>query len=171
MRVLVAAASRHGATAEVARVIGEGLRFKGIDAWVAAPEELGSLAGTDAVVLGSAVYSGHWLGPAIRLAERVGAELGGRPVWLFSSGPLGKPSGRLARQMSADPVDLPSVMAGTKAREHRTFGGRLDRHQLHGLQRAALGLFPGLEGDFRDWASIRDWADGIARQLGAPAAR
>jgi menaquinone-dependent protoporphyrinogen oxidase len=23
------------------------------------------------------------------------------------------------------------------------------------------------EGDFRDWDAIRDWADGIARELGA----
>jgi hypothetical protein len=31
-------------------------------------------------------------------------------------------------------------------------------------------VFRGLEGDFRDWADLRQWADGIARQL-APASR
>jgi hypothetical protein len=28
-----------------------------------------------------------------------------------------------------------------------------------------LLVFRGLNGDFRDWADIRQWAEGIARQL------
>jgi menaquinone-dependent protoporphyrinogen oxidase len=169
MRVLVSAASQQGATAEIAKALGEELATKGLNVKVASPDEVAWLAGTDAVVLGSAVYRGHWMASAVRLAERVGTELVGRPVWLFSSGPVGDPSRKLARSMGADPVDLPSLMAKTKAREHRMFAGKLDPHELHGLQRAALFVFRGLEGDFRDWAAVRDWADDIAGQLGAVA--
>jgi hypothetical protein len=43
--------------------------------------------------------------------------------------------------------------------------GRLDRRQLGALQRAALLVFRGLDGDFRDWTQIRDWTNGVARQL------
>ncbi len=48
----------------------------------------------DAVVLGGAAYMFHWLKPAVTFARRHRKELAVRPVWLFSSGPLG-----------TDPVD------------------------------------------------------------------
>ena len=48
------------------------------------------LAGYDAFVLGSAAYIGHWRKEAIELARRLEQERGERPVWLFSSGPLGE---------------------------------------------------------------------------------
>jgi hypothetical protein len=32
-------------------------------------------------------------------------------------------------------------------------------------RRASLLVFRGLNGDFRDWADIRQWAQGIAQQL------
>ena len=57
------------------------------------------------------------------------------------------------------------MVAATKARDHRMFAGKLDRRQLGRLQRVALLVFRGLDGDFRDWAQIRQWADGIAAQL------
>ena len=47
------------------------------------------------------------------------------------------------------------------------FAGRLDRKSLSPLQRAVLLAFPGLNGDFRDWAAISKWAEDIARQTGA----
>lgn len=51
------------------------------------------------------------------------------------------------------------------------FAGKLDRHDLRGFQRASLFFFRGIEGDFRDWHDIRDWAGSIAKRLaGAPAA-
>ena len=117
------------------------------------------------MVLGSAVYVGHWLEPAIGLARRVGTELEGRPVWLFSSGPVGDPARKLVQQMGTDPVDLPALEKATRAREHRMFPGKLDRRNVCGLQRAALVFFPRIEGDFRDWKAVREWAGSIADQL------
>ena len=47
MRVLVTAATRHGATAEIAAAIGEVLAGRGLDPTVAAPEQVkGSTATT-----------------------------------------------------------------------------------------------------------------------------
>ncbi len=171
MRILVTAASRYGATAAIAEAIGETLRSAGFEVTVLRPEQVGELGGFDAVVLGSAVYTGHWLAPATELARRIGAELPGRPVWLFSSGPVGDPTRKLAQQMGADPGDLPGVMKATQAREHRMFAGRLDRHNLRGLQRAATLAFRSLDGDFRDWQEVASWARSVAEQLSAaPAA-
>jgi menaquinone-dependent protoporphyrinogen oxidase len=48
------------------------------------------------------------------------------------------------------------------------FAGKLDRKVLSRPQRAALLVFRGLDGDFRDWAEMRQWANDIAAQL-APA--
>ncbi len=164
-RVLVSAASRHGATAEIAQAIGQVLSERGLTVAVVRPGDVGSLDGYDAVIIGSAVYMGHWLDPAKELANRVGEALTGRPVWLFSSGPVGKPSSKLARSMDQDSVDLSVMLEVTHARDHRRFAGKLERKHLGLSQRAALLVFRGLEGDFRDWADIRQWAEGIARQL------
>jgi menaquinone-dependent protoporphyrinogen oxidase len=167
MKVLVSAASRHGSTAEIAEAIGDTLRSRGFEVTVAPPDDVGALSAFDAVVLGSAVYTGRWLEPAIGLARRVGTDIAGRPVWLFSSGPVGDPSRKLVQQMGADPVDMPAVLKASGATEHKMFPGKLDRHDVRGLQRAAFLFFPGIEGDFRDWQPIREWAGSIADQLQA----
>jgi menaquinone-dependent protoporphyrinogen oxidase len=54
MKVLVAAASRHGATQEIAEAIGRALDAEDMDASVATIEEVGDPTGYDAVILGSA---------------------------------------------------------------------------------------------------------------------
>jgi menaquinone-dependent protoporphyrinogen oxidase len=167
-RVLVAASSRYGATAGIARAIGEELARRGLTAVVLAPEDVGSLAGYDAVILGSAVYGGHWLEPARELVTRSAAELTARPLWLFSSGPVGDPSRKLSQSMAQDPADLAGILAVTHARGHQMFAGKLDHKNLGFAQRASLLIFRKLEGDFRDWDRIRDWAAAIAAELTGP---
>jgi menaquinone-dependent protoporphyrinogen oxidase len=117
------------------------------------------------VIIGSAVCAGHWLGPAKDLVTLFGDELAARPVWLFSSGPGGNPSGKLAQAMGKDPVGLPAMRAASHVRDHRMFAGKLDWKSLSRRQQAALLVFGGLDGDFRDWAEIRQWADSIAAEL------
>jgi menaquinone-dependent protoporphyrinogen oxidase len=165
MRALVTAASRYGATREIAEAIGDELRLHGLTVDVLDPEQVDSVRGYDAVVLGSAVYTGHWLAPATDLAARVSSEMAACRVWLFSSGPVGDPARGLVQKMGADPVDLPELVRQTRALEHRMFSGRLDRARLGHIQRFALCIVRGLDGDFRDWPAIRLWADEIAETL------
>jgi menaquinone-dependent protoporphyrinogen oxidase len=162
MRVLVTAASRHGSTEGIAEAITAGLTARGINAVLVAPEDVNAVAPYDAVVLGSAVYAGHWLKPAMDFARRFSGDLVNRSVWLFSSGPVGDPSRRLVQKMAADPVDLVELRQLTHASGHRMFAGRLERSGLTRPQRAALALFRGLRGDFRDWTAIDRWAADIA---------
>jgi len=166
--VLVTAASKHGATAEIAEAIGRTLAEHGFAATVIPPGEVSDIDGYDAVILGSAVYTGHWLDAATDLVKRCRADLAARPVWLFSSGPVGEPTGKLAQAMANDPVELPAIRAATGARDHQMFAGKLDRKSLSVIQRVVLLAFPGLNGDFRDWDKITRWADGIAQQVAAP---
>jgi menaquinone-dependent protoporphyrinogen oxidase len=161
MKVLVAAASRYGATAEIARAIGEVLGERGLDVTVAASEQVDGVAGYDAVVLGSAVYAGRWLKPARELVDRAGSELATRPVWLFSSGPIGEPP----KPDEGHAVDLGDVLATTGAREHRLFAGKLVRKGLSFGERAMVVAFRAPDGDFRDWAAITRWAATIASTL------
>jgi menaquinone-dependent protoporphyrinogen oxidase len=90
MRVLIAYATKHGATEGIAARIGDGLASAGHDPDVRDAGDVADLAGYDAFVLGSAAYIGHWRKEAIELARRLEQERGERPVWLFSSGPLGE---------------------------------------------------------------------------------
>lgn len=168
--VLVTAASRYGATAEIAEVIGKTLAEHGFAATVIPPGEVSDVDRYNAVILGSAVYTGHWLDAATDLVKRCRSGLAARPVWLFSSGPVGEPTGKLAQAMAKDPVELPAIRATTGARDHQMFAGKLDPRSMSMIQRAALLAFPGLNGDFRDWDKIRQWADGIAQQLAVTSA-
>lgn len=159
-RVLVAAASKHGATAQIAGRIGETLRRRGLDATVADASEVDTLDGVDAVVLGSAVYAGHWLTAAKDLADRIAAHRPRLPVWLFSSGPLGDPPAP-----DEEPVDVTAITEATAPRDHRIFAGRIDKSQLGFAERAIMLAVRAPEGDFRDWEAIERWADGIADAL------
>lgn len=171
MTVLVTAATKHGATGEIAQAIGAALTERGVPAVVLPPEDVRDIGAYDAVVLGSAVYMGHWQPEAMALVDRGAAAWAGRPVWLFSSGPVGDPNRSLTKQMGADPVDLPKVRAATGARDHRVFAGKLERKNLAFRQRMALSLFRGMQGDFRDWDAIRAWSADIADALHQTPAR
>jgi len=80
MRVLVTAATRYGATDEIAQVIAEVLGEHGLEATLLPPEQVEGVDGYDAVVVGSAVYAGQWLKPARELVERHAGALAGRPA-------------------------------------------------------------------------------------------
>lgn len=167
MNVLVTAASKQGATSEIADAIAQTLRKRGLDTTVLAPERVEDVRAYDAFVIGSAVYMGHWLEPATDLVHRSGAAMADRPVWLFSSGPVGDPTRKLVQKMGADPVDLPTLLAQMKACEHRMFAGKLVKEHVSRSQRISLAIFRGFEGDWRDWAEIQQWASAIADALGA----
>jgi menaquinone-dependent protoporphyrinogen oxidase len=163
--VLVTAASQQGATREIAEAIGRRLGAQGLAATIATPDEIADVSHYDAFVIGSAIYMGHWLEPATAFVHRFAPTLSQRPVWLFSSGPVGDPSRKLVQKMTADPVELPELLALTKAREHRIHAGKLAGGALPGHQRLSLLIFRGIEGDWRDWTAIERWADEIAQSL------
>lgn len=172
MRVLVVYASRHGATQGIAQRLAAELRAAGQHARVRSVVSAGDLRGDDAFVIGSAVYSGHWLAEATEFVDRNRAVLARRPVWLYSSGPLGTRTthdlGRDPRD-ALEPADITRLREMLHPRDHRVFFGALDPGRL-GLRDRALramsaerAVLP--EGDFRDWPAIEAWARGIAHQL------
>ena len=160
MKVLVCAASKYGATSEIARAVADVLAEEGLEVLVVPPDQAGAVEEFDGVVLGSAVYMGHWMKSARELAERSAAALAARPVWLFSSGQVGEPP-----KPADNPVDVTKILHATKARDHRIFAGKLARKHLTLPDRAMASAVRAAEGDFRDWAEIHAWAAGIADTL------
>jgi len=159
-RILVTAASRHGATDEVARAIADELSAAGADVDLRPIDHVKDLSGWDAAVVGSAVYMGSWMGAARDLVESHLEQLRAMPVWLFSSGPLGSPP------QPADQSDPTAELARQiGARGHAVFPGRLDREQLRLRERAVVSVVHAPYGDYRNWSEIRAWARGIASEL------
>ncbi len=174
MHVLVAYASRHGATQGIAERIAETLRREGLATDLRPAGTVSDLAGYDAFVIGSAAYMFHWLKDAAELVRRNERLLAGKPVWLFSSGPIGDEpldaSGR-DQKVAAIPKELPGFAAAVGARDHRVFFGAFDpsrppiglAERLAAHLPAARNAMP--SGDFRDWPEIEGWARQIAREL------
>lgn len=161
-RVLVAYGSKSGATAGIADEIGRTLRGDGFDAVVRPADTVTDVSGYDAVVLGGALYAGHWNGKARRCARRNAEQLSHRPLWFFSSGPL---------DSSAERHEIPPVrgvarrMKKLGAREHITFGGAVTAETSDPVARAMVSRGKG--GDFRNPEMIREWAHHIGTELGA----
>lgn len=160
MNILVAVDSKHGATTSIAESIAETLRAHGHEVAVRAPAEIASVAEYDAFVLGGAVYAGRWRRPMRSFVREFGAEFAPRPVWLFSSGPVGS-----APAPGDTPSDIAAIAHDTGAREHRVFAGALDRGQLSPAERAIVRLVRARYGDFRSFDEIRSWARMIAAEL------
>lgn len=159
--VLVAHASRHEATREIAEAIAERLAHHGLPVEVRDVDEVDDLSPYGAVVLGSAVYIGRWLRPARDFADTHAAALRGRPVWLFSSGPIGDPP----KPEADDAVDLAAIIEATGAIEHHLFAGRLDKGDLGLRERMVIKAVGAPEGDYRNWDQVRAFADRIAAAL------
>ena len=90
MKLLIAVSSKHGSTREIAGSIGETVAEAGIEVDVVDAQDVESVAPYDAVIVGSAVHWGRWMAPARDLVNGSADALRTRPVWLFSSGPLGR---------------------------------------------------------------------------------
>jgi menaquinone-dependent protoporphyrinogen oxidase len=163
VRVLVAAASRHGATAELAGWVADGIRDalpEGAAVSVRRCADVAAVREFDGVVVGSAVYHGHWLEEAHEFVLRCAIELWDRPVWLFSSGPVGVPP-----RPPEDLLDVEEILQLSRAREHCVFPGRLDRTRLDFVERALTAALHAPEGDFWDRGAARAWGVGIGRTM------
>ena len=162
MRALVVAASKHGATAGIAAAIADTLRGRGVIPVSAEPDDVRDLDDIDAVVLGSAVYAGHWLRPAMSLVERLGDELAA----LAGLALLERPGRRPAE----------AVGGSGRRRGHGRGRGRVATtssrgswtgHRSGSASAPSYGCRARRRATSANWPEVEAWADEIADALGA----
>jgi menaquinone-dependent protoporphyrinogen oxidase len=170
--VLVVYASRHGATRGIAERIAATLRDEGLICELADANDVPALDDVDAFVIGSAAYMGRWLKEATEFVRRHQDALATRPVWLFSSGPIGTDLvDRKGRSVLVEPEAVSAAARSLRARGTRVFFGKWDPTQppLNVAERL-FQMIPVPKdqmpmGDYRDWSAIEAWARDIARDL------
>jgi len=160
MKILVVAGSKHGSTLEVAGAIAATLRAAGHEVSTKESAEVEEVAKYGAFVIGSAVYMGHWTKQTRDFVDECGLQVRGRPVWMFSCGPLGDPPIDLE-----EPTGIDELAAVLGARGHRLFSGALTKDGLSLLERAAAKAVHAPYGDYRDWREVQAWAEMIATEL------
>lgn len=158
MRVLVAYESKHGSTKVIAERIARTLSTHDLDATARPMHEVIDVGGYDAYVIGSAVYYGGWMKEAVDFVRAHEFWLVDKPVWLFSSGPIGT-------SRPADPKEIAILRETSKPHDHHVFYGALVRDELSIGERLIVGALKAPDGDFRDWNEIDQWAEGIAEEL------
>jgi len=169
MRVLVVYASRYGATRGIAERITGALNERGHQAAMVAAGKAGSVGDYDAFVVGSAVFIGRWMKDASEFVRRNSAALADKPVWLFSSGPIGQTTEEEKVLESSVPKDIAELEPLVRPRGHRVFFGAFDHTRLD-LGHKLVFAMPAMkrlmvDGDYRDWKAIDAWAEEIAAAL------
>jgi menaquinone-dependent protoporphyrinogen oxidase len=164
-KVLVAYATKYGATAEIADKIGQVLSQAGLQAEVLAVDRVGDPSSYGAVVLGSAVYIGQWRKEAAKFLETQEQALAERPVWLFSSGPTGEGDPVELTEGWRFPGKLQPIADRIGPRDVALFHGASDASKLNFIEKRMLKMVKAPVGDFRDWEAIAAWAGAIAEAL------
>jgi len=164
-KILVAFASKYGATEEIAEVIGGVLREAGLVTEVVPVDQVGDLSQYKAVILGSAVYVGKWRKEAVKFLKDNEQLLSDRPVWLFSSGPSGEGDAVDLLDGWTFPTALQSSIEIISPREIKVFHGSVNPEQLNFIEKSMIKTVKAPVGDFRDWDNIRSWAASIADVL------
>jgi menaquinone-dependent protoporphyrinogen oxidase len=164
-KILVAYASKYGATQEIAEAIAGQLHQAGLTVDVCPADEVDSLKDYQSVVLGSAVYAGQWRKEAVIFLKTYEPILSEMSVWFFSSGPTGEGDPIKLMKGWRFPEALQALADRIKPCDIAFFHGVLDTKKMNW---AEILLVKGLKaplGDFRDWDAIQVWAKQIADTL------
>ncbi len=156
--ILVAYATKHGSTQEVAEAIAATLREHALEVEVQPASEVRALDSYGAVVLGAPLYNGHWHKEASHFLKRHRTALSQRPVAIFALGP--RSAAEEERRSSRKQLDRALAKASWLAPVAiEVFGGVIDPTKLH----FPFNRMPA--SDARDWAAIRAWASNLATQF------
>jgi menaquinone-dependent protoporphyrinogen oxidase len=162
MKILIAYASKHGSTQQVADVVAAALEPSGVEVEVRPVHAVEDPGAYDAVVLGAPLYMGRWHREANGFVRRHRKALERLPVAIFALGPVdGKPDSWEGAQKQLDRAlaALPQI----DAVDVRVFGGAIKPEEL----RFPFTHMPAA--DAREWVAIRAWGAGLPERLGLPA--
>jgi menaquinone-dependent protoporphyrinogen oxidase len=157
-KVLVAYASKHGTTSEVAESIAGTLQELGVAVEIKEAGGVHDITPYDAVVIGGGLYMGKWHADARHLLKRHRQELAGKRLAVFGMGPdsldeskVAESRKQLEHSLAATPELEPIAVA--------IFGGALKPESW----RFPFNRLPAF--DARDWDAIRGWAEEVAAKF------
>jgi menaquinone-dependent protoporphyrinogen oxidase len=165
-KILVAYASQHGSTQEIAEVVAADLRESGFEVDLRVIRQVRTLEGYQAIVLGAPLYMFRWHKDALRFLARHRQTLaGGLPVAVFAGGPIEADNGKewleTRSQLDKELAKFPWF----KPISIEIVGGRFDPQHL----RLPWKLLPALRQkppcDLRDWQAIHAWARSLPEQF------
>lgn len=85
MKVLIAYATAHGSSSDIARAIGDVLKAHGEQVTVEDVRNITHVDGYDAYIFGSAIHSGTWLPEMKGFLHAYQPQLAGKPVYFWMS--------------------------------------------------------------------------------------
>jgi menaquinone-dependent protoporphyrinogen oxidase len=153
--ILVAYATKHGSTREVAEWVAETLRAHGLRTETAAAADVNTLEPYDGVVLGGALYMGRLHADARSFLRRHRLDLGRLSCAIFALGPGTSDEADLARsrsQLHSALAKVPEVKPIALA----VFGGVVVPERLH----FPFNRMPA--SDARDRSAVEGWAATVA---------
>jgi len=164
-KVLVAYASKYGATAEIAEKIGEVMRGAGLQVDVSPVKEVKDIKPYGAVVLGTAAYIFQWRKEAVKFLQANEQALAGMPVWIFMSGPAGEGDPVELLEGKVVPEKMKPVVERIKPVDLTVFHGVINFDKMNIIERQMMKMVKSPAGDYRDWNAITNWAKGIAEKV------
>lgn len=157
--VLVSYGSKMGGTAEIAGRIASTLEQVDLQVTLQSAAELERFDQFDAIVLGSAIYTGRWRKESLRLLQRIEPNTPEMPLWIFHSGPLGDDQDDEVQSLPRKAADL---VGRLDIRDVKAFGGRLPEDPPGWL---AGAMAKKNAGDWRDFDDVEAWAGRIGSDL------
>ena len=166
MTVLVAYASRHGATEGIAARIAARLTDSGVAVDLRQVDAVQALDAYDTVVFGAPVYDQSWPPEADSFVDEHRDALAAAPLWLFSVGAFGDTKRLIGSLTHKEPRRIEEIRSAIRPLDYRVFKGVVQKHQWPFWSRLFFHAFGGRFGDHRDWPAIDAWADQIAADAG-----
>lgn len=162
-KILVSYASKHGSTAEIAKVISDILREQKHDVDLVPVDSVSTIKEYDAIILGTAIYMGEWMKEALNFFRN--HQLEGQALYIFASGPIGDSDIHETERDFSLPEALQSLSSTLNIRDSQLFHGKLDLRLLNLAELMRLKVGGGKTGDFRHWDHIKLWAHHISDDL------
>jgi menaquinone-dependent protoporphyrinogen oxidase len=168
MTTLVAFASEHGSTKEIAQKIASRLHDKDIGTQCRPIEGGMDLAEFQNIVIGSAVHAMHWLPQAEKFLYDHKSYLKTVPVWAFS---VSYPAGIPHLMATKHPEEKEEVILDkyveklVQTKKHELLPGRLEKDHFTPVFGWFYSMVGGHYGDAIDWAKVEKFADEVAEGI------